>query len=235
MKKTTIKFMVDILMFLSMAAIIGIGLLIKYTLISGTERWIKYNNNIDLTFWGMDRHEWGAIHLIIGFVFIGLLVIHLFLLNGKTIQGLLNRFIKQKTTRAVFSILLILLGFALMLGPLFVSPVVNPTEPGSGRYFPNHEQIEKQGTTNKNYPKSVTKGEKIKNSNYSSVASIEIKGYMTLKEVSQKYHVPTIYIKERLTIPNSISDNSKLGHLKRRYNFEMNEVKNIIIKHSNKQ
>ena len=68
MKKSTINFIIDVLMFICMAAVAGIGFLIKYTLISGRESWIVYGDKVDLYFLGIYRHEWGTIHLIIGFV-----------------------------------------------------------------------------------------------------------------------------------------------------------------------
>tara|TARA_R110002033_G_scaffold38827_3_gene78300 strand:+ start:2890 stop:3105 length:216 start_codon:yes stop_codon:yes gene_type:complete len=52
-----------------MSAVVGIGFLIKYTLISGKERNVIYGKNVELSLFGMDRHEWGYIHLVIAFVF----------------------------------------------------------------------------------------------------------------------------------------------------------------------
>lgn len=61
--KGKINFIIDVIMFILMALLAGIGLLIKYILLSGENRWIKYGRNVDLSFWGLDRHEWGTIHL----------------------------------------------------------------------------------------------------------------------------------------------------------------------------
>ena len=56
MKKSKINFIIDFLMFIFMFAIAGIGFLIKYFLIPGKERWIKYGSNVDLFLFEMDRH-----------------------------------------------------------------------------------------------------------------------------------------------------------------------------------
>ena len=73
----TAKFnlIIDVLMFLCIAAIAGIAFLIKYTLVPGFERWEIYNRNVDLSLWGMGRHSWGSIHYVIGLVLLALLVL----------------------------------------------------------------------------------------------------------------------------------------------------------------
>ena len=60
-----------------MSVIIGTGFLIKYTLISGQERWDVYGRKVELYLLGLDRHQWGMIHLILGFVLMGLLIAHI--------------------------------------------------------------------------------------------------------------------------------------------------------------
>lgn len=46
-----------------MSSVLGVGLLIKYTLISGQEQISKYGRNDKLLLLGLNRHEWGEIHL----------------------------------------------------------------------------------------------------------------------------------------------------------------------------
>jgi hypothetical protein len=67
MKKLKLNLVIDGLLLLCLAAIAGIGFLIKYTLLPGYKRWEIYGRNVDLSFWGLDRHECGTIHLVIGF------------------------------------------------------------------------------------------------------------------------------------------------------------------------
>ena len=70
--RSTIKFIINISMFLCMMAIAGIGFLMKYVLISGVERWEKYGRNFDMFFFGLDRHEWGKNSSYYCFCFIGI-------------------------------------------------------------------------------------------------------------------------------------------------------------------
>ena len=57
---------------------------------------------------------------------------------------------------------------------------------------------------------------------------IEVKGYMTLREVSEKYDVQAEIIKEKLNIPGSISNNERLGRLRQIYGFTMSDVRDAI-------
>ncbi|MBU0567408.1 DUF4405 domain-containing protein, partial [bacterium] len=84
--KSKVNFVIDALMFLCMMAITGTGFLMKFVLIPGQERWVKYGRNVELLLLGIDRHEWGAIHLVLGFILLGLLVIHI-ILHWKMILG----------------------------------------------------------------------------------------------------------------------------------------------------
>lgn len=79
MHKSILNFSINAVMALCMSAIIGIGFLIKYTLISGQERWDVYGKNVELYWYGMDRNQWGLFHLILGFVLMVLLVAHIVL------------------------------------------------------------------------------------------------------------------------------------------------------------
>ena len=79
MKKSSLLLLIDVLMFIFLALMTGLGLMIKYILVPGTKRWDIYGRNVDLTFLGMDRHEWGTVHLIFAILFLSLLVLHIIL------------------------------------------------------------------------------------------------------------------------------------------------------------
>jgi hypothetical protein len=57
MKKSKLNLIIDTLLLLCIAAIGGIGFLMKYVLIPGYQRWEIYERNVDLFLWGMGRHE----------------------------------------------------------------------------------------------------------------------------------------------------------------------------------
>ena len=106
MRKPTLNFIINALMLFCMCAIIGIGFLIKYTLVSGQEQIIKYGNKVELSLFGMDRHEWGAIHLIVGYILIGLLLLHI-ILHWKVIISVYKRLLQKKPAIKFISIVFI--------------------------------------------------------------------------------------------------------------------------------
>lgn len=192
MKKTTINFIIDGLMFICMAAITGIGFLIKYTLVSGQERRIKYDENVELYLFGLNRHEWGSIHLIIGFILLGLLVLHI-ILHWKFITCVYNRMFKKGVVKRLSTILFITICSLFIITPFLVKPEVALTELGRRREI-----------------------------------TIEVKGYMTLGEISKKYKVPTNIIKTRLNIPISTPDNQKLSWVRNKYNIKIHDIEELI-------
>ena len=129
--KPKLNFIIDALMFLVMMAMAGLGFLMNYVLIPGRERWIKYGRNVDLTLWGWDRHDWGDVHLYLGFFLLGLLCLHI-ILHWQQIVGLFQRFVPTKHQT------LVLLGFVmvsilLIYLPFLVSPEISEVGRGMGR------------------------------------------------------------------------------------------------------
>ena len=106
MKKTTLNFIINALMLFCMCATIGIGFLIKYTLVSGQEQMFKYGNKVELSLFGFDRHEWGAIHLLVGYILIGLLLLHI-ILHWKVIISVYKKILVKKPAIKFISILFI--------------------------------------------------------------------------------------------------------------------------------
>lgn len=99
---------IDIVMFVVMVALAVIGFLIRYTLISGTERWDKFGRNLDMIFLGLDRHEWGDIHLILGIFLAVLLVLHIVFHRKQIVCMFKKLFLKKKAMVAVTFFLMML-------------------------------------------------------------------------------------------------------------------------------
>ena len=225
MQKSKINFIIDSLMFLFMASIVGIGLLIKFVLIPGQERWVKYGQNVDLTVLNMDRHEWGTIHLIIGLILIGLLIIHI-LLHWNIITCVYCKMFKKKQTKKLVVPIFITVIAIILLTPLIIEPEVSYFENAYG----NRENLNIQLIENENVIQSDIKNtlSDEENTRHYLNPSVEIRGYMTIAEVSDKYNVPIYYLKDNLNIPNSSSDNQNLGLLRKKHDFKMSDVKQVI-------
>lgn len=127
MKKTTINFVINILMMLCMSALVGIGFLIKFNLISGQESWLKYGENYHLIMLGMNRHEWGTVHLVIGLAFLVLLLFHV-ILHWKSISCMCSKIFNRKSIRQLVVSVFILICVLLMAFPFFMNPVIGKAE-----------------------------------------------------------------------------------------------------------
>lgn len=226
MKRSTLNFFIDALMLLCMSSIVGIGFLIKFVLIPGQERWVVYGENVELYLLGMDRHEWGAIHLIIGFALLVLLVLHI-IFHWKVIVCLFNRIFQIKSIRTLLSLLFLGICALFIVIPFMVKPEVLTINHGEGRHASHDSLRMNQQGIMKDTSGKEDRNE-VKFHKEQKLSQIEIRGYMTLEEISEKYKVPTDYIKTKLNIPQSTPDDERLSRLRQKYGFEMNEVKEVI-------
>ena len=132
MEKSKLNLVIDALLLLCLAAIAGIGLLIKYVLVPGYQRWEIYGRNVSLFLCGLDRHQWGTIHFIIGLVFLALLVLHI-ILHWQMIVGIYYRLIPNRFVRWVTALILLCVTILLFAFPYFVKPEVIEQGRGKGR------------------------------------------------------------------------------------------------------
>ena len=123
MEKSKLNLIIDGLLLLCIAGIVGIGLLIKYVLVPGYMRWEIYGRNVEMFFWGLDRHQWGTIHLVIGIVFLALLVLHV-VLHWSMIIGIYRKLIPNHFARWITALILIFMTIFLFTFSYFVKPEV---------------------------------------------------------------------------------------------------------------
>ncbi len=132
MEKSKLNLVIDALLLLCLAAIAGIGLLIKYVLVPGYQRWEIYGRNVSLFFWRLDRHQWGTIHFIIGLVFLALLVLHV-VLHWQMVVGIYRKLIPNRFACWVIALILLVVTILLFAFPCFVKPEVIEQGRGKGR------------------------------------------------------------------------------------------------------
>ena len=132
MRKPIVNFGINAIMTFCMSAIIGTGFLMKYTLISGQERWSHYGINVELHFLGMSRHQWGMLHLILAFVLLSLLILHS-ILHWKIITNVYKKIIKEPVTKKVVALIFIILCTLMIAIPLFIKPEIESNKKDKGR------------------------------------------------------------------------------------------------------
>jgi len=137
MKKSMFNLVLDALMLLCLASIAGIGLLVKFVLVAGYRRWEIYDKNVSLSFFGMDRHQWGEIHFAIGVAFLALAVLHV-ILHWSMIVTIYRRLIPSRPVRWVVALIFVFVVISLFAFSYFVKPEVAEQGRGQGR---GHAQV----------------------------------------------------------------------------------------------
>jgi hypothetical protein len=238
MKKANLNLIIDGVLFVLMGLLTGIGLLIKYVLLSGEDRWIKYGKNVNITFLDLDRHQWGKIHLIVAIVLIVFLILHI-IFHWKMIVCLCKGFISNKGFRILIVFALTILTVVCTVFPFFIKTTTDDLAFGSERFNVHSEHANSDTIIDLKNTKKIKSSvvaivdEKHKDEHHHIDPSIEVKGFNTIQELSNKYKIPCDKIKEELNIPISTSNSSKLGHLRKQYNFNMSDVELIIANHNN--
>ena len=245
MKKSSLFLLIDLLMFLFLSLMAGLGLMIKYVLVPGSKRWDIYGRNVDLSFLGMDRHGWGTVHLICAIFFVAMLVLHI-ILHWKTLVAYVCKIVKTKTEANILIITFVFLLFFLIIFPFMIDLKV--TELGDGRdrflhgteqqHIPaaaRREQNISSGTAMEPSEAVTEKPEKGNQDleHHDIDPDIEVFGSMSLINVSIKYNVPVSHILREMDLPSAISGNEQLGKLRRTYGFKMSDIELIIHNYRN--
>lgn len=74
MQRNTVKFVLDVLLFVSLTTTAVIGFMLAF-IIPGGEK-VPHQEKI---FLGLHRHTWGDVHLTFALIFLGILAVHLYL------------------------------------------------------------------------------------------------------------------------------------------------------------
>lgn len=106
-----------------MSSLVGIGLMLKYVLPHGGKRWAEYGANVHLNFLGMDRHEWGSIHFMMGITLSLLVALHI-VLHWDVIKCVFRQLIYRSKARCLIAILFALICMSLIVAPLLIKPSV---------------------------------------------------------------------------------------------------------------
>ena len=236
-----LNFVIDLLLFINLAFIAGIGFLMNYTLLPGRERVLKYGDNTELYFLGLDRHQWGDIHQVAGFVLLGLIVLHI-IFHWKIIVCLARKVFPQKILRLGLTAVLIVI-VSVFLSFTFV---ITPTKSEQADYLHRNQQravvaqspdttlLENEKTSeNEKVEDEIIPHEEHKHAE-TVKGQAEIRGSMTLSEVATIYGISVSEVKMRLGLPESLSEDEHLGRLRRTYGLTMTQMRDLLEKGNDK-
>ena len=238
---------IDIIMFVILMIIAGIGFMIKYVLVPGFKRNEIYGKDLELYFLGLDRHQWGTIHLILGFTLLFLLLFHI-ILHWKIIQSIYKKIISNKTVRISLAIGFIAVTAVFGIGPLLIKPEIDVREfhhyhrnefteyyeelhhDDSLKYKTMDEESDQTDTIHFNIPATIKiqsevhrEGSHKRHQFY----NVEVYGSMTLNEVAKKYNIPVTGLAASVNVPIEFA-NERLGRLRRQYRFHMDDLRKYI-------
>ena len=248
LNKSKINLIIDIIMFINLMILAGVGFLIKYVLLPGFERNEKYGRDVELYFLGVDRHQWGTIHLIISFALLFLLLWHI-VLHWKMIKSIYKKLIPGKKLRNILGYSFIAISLIFAVVPFFIYPEIGEpvlhyrnslNRQGNNQiYESNNKQIEESDNhqkpndshirpiQNNNYKRQQNNKGRYQMNSGRAQSTIDVDGSMTINEVSEKYNIPAKDIARQINVPANYV-NERLGRLKRQYGFDMDELRKYI-------
>lgn len=124
MRRPTLNFLVDATAFVGFVFLVSTGVLMRYVLPPGSGK--------RTLVWGLDRHDWGALHFWIAAAFLAVLAFHV-VLHGKWILSVLRGRPRHGSgARLALGLVGLFAILALGVAPL-VSPVERLEKAGPGR------------------------------------------------------------------------------------------------------
>jgi len=234
--KSKINLLIDAIMLIVFMAVAGLGFLIKYVLLPGYKINELYDSNTELFFWGLDRHQWGTIHLYLAFSLILLMILHI-ILHWGMIVCIFRQLIPGPTARIVISIIIGVLSIFLALAPLYVKPEIVRLQrkhnrnrvyeiPSAGSLSsPPKNELQDESAL----PAQETADNKEEMVDlHNNHNQVDINGTMTLDEISVKYSINIEELARAINIPVKFA-NERLGRLRKRYGFNMEDLRVYII------
>lgn len=140
MNKNKLNIIIDSVMFVFLMAVAAIGLLMKFVLINGQQRWLEFGENVNITLFGLDRHEWGTIHLIMSLVLFVFLVLHL-VLRWNNIVCIYKKLTPNLKISIIVATTFIILCLLLLSTPFLFNPQINEDGRGNRHQISRHSSV----------------------------------------------------------------------------------------------
>ena len=200
-KRNTLNFWIDLFTFIVLFAKIWTGLLVHYVLPPGQGR----GHSLEL--WGLNRHEYGAIHFYLAIAMIVLVIFHVWLHWSwicKTLSSLLKIKKLNPSRYLLYAIISLLIAIFLTIASLQLAKtqVINIQE--SSKAYSTKSETEQ-------------------------LHNQVIIGRTTLIEAAKIGDMPIEKLIDKLNLPNNVDPQEQLGRLKRKYGFEIQDVRKIVL------
>jgi hypothetical protein len=242
MKKTTWKYLVDTLLFISVTGIAFIGILMAFFLAEGPT---SIARDSEKYFLGLHRHQWGDIHLYLSLVFTALVVIHI-ILEWSWIKGKTRSLFKK----AWVPVLVFIAALSLIVPLIFWA--ATPKHPANYDEYGNRSgdrlgrqqkltvgniavQLNKEATrsdqkspTLKSEKEHQEENKLVRGRLEEDISGILITGQMTLNEVEKSSGAQAGKIIEAMGLPPNTPRNESLGRLRIQFGFTSQELRDAV-------
>jgi len=221
--RTVLNFVIDVTGLLLMLFMLYTGFLIRFVLPPGST---GRHGGRGLTLLGMDRHDWGDLHFWVAVALVALLLLHV-ALHWSWVCGLWRRWRNGSRRARTVSGTALLLGLVLLLGGLIwwsAASVEDHVGPRSATSTQSKE-MQRQPSPGGSAERSLEDGSR---SADHAERDEMVRGSMTLREVADASHVPVDHLKSSLGLPGDTSERERLGRLRRRFGFQIDQVRRLI-------
>ena len=209
MKRNTINFLIDLLLFGVMYVLIVTGLLMYFVLPSGSR-----GGGGRLILWGWNRHDFGDLHFYLAVGLIGLVLLHI-IIHWNWFCSTLSRLMKLTdpghVKGLVCGVVFLVLLMAGTLGFLVWTDGVVKQSHGFGVYG-GPQWAEREDARG---------DERFRETSH-------IAGQTTLAEAAEAAGISMEQFKQKLNLPDDVEPDEQLGRLKREYGFEIQDVRRIV-------
>jgi hypothetical protein len=251
--KPKVNLVIDATMFVVLMTVTGLGFLMKYVLLPGYKINEIYGRGVELYFLGLDRHQWGTIHLILALILVSLLVLHI-IFHWDMITSIFRQMINTGRVRVLTGTILGIIGLSLAISPFLLEPEVAELKRqhnrnlAPGTYFLPDKTVEYEDIPAipessefiiphpdpvlpalRNWEPSVMDQDKPAEVHHSHYAQVAIDGTMTLNEISGRYNISVDELAGAIKVPVAYS-HERLGRLRKRYTFEMDDLREFVIR-----
>lgn len=101
MQRNTLKFILDVVLFISLTSTAVVGLMLAFIIPGGGN--VPHQEKF---FLGLHRHTWGDIHLVLALIFLAVLIVHIYL-NWGWITATTQKYFGEKWKKFLWALCMV--------------------------------------------------------------------------------------------------------------------------------
>lgn len=243
MRRGTLNFVVDVFLLLVMLGMAASGLVIKYVLPPGSGGGHGGDAGSGKALWGLGRHDWGDLHFWLAVALVVLVLIHV-ALHWAWVCVTTRRLVSGRaedsgdipaSARNICGIgflVVVVAGLAVFLWT--ASSRVTEGGRAGGERGGYRYRGGAGGDVDREATLQQEAGEQDGEAGAGAADHGAGWGAKTLLDIETESGVPAVVIREKLSLPETVSLDERLGRLRQKYGFRMSELRDIIAEYQAK-